>query len=253
MRFLMCSAVCLSAALIAAPSAVSAQAVAKPQAAAETQAIQYNPANWLFIETENGKNYVHKASGAICVDNFRDLKLAAIKDYAPDGSNSGCQYDKNAVAGLSRLTVYFYTAEGITGPAEYSAAKRTIAQIGEATALTVTERREEAQTCHRGVIEPLGKAILARMKKEGSEGEDANLGLGLAMYDYDIPEVNGRPAQLQTSMLSVFETGKWIVKTRVTIPKSEESYAQACNYGGLASVGLAGVITRQDAPAIADK
>lgn len=253
MRFLMCSAVCMSAALVAAPAEISARTLAKPPAAAEAPAAQYDPANWLYVETENGNNYIHKASGAICIDNFRDLKLVGIRDYAPDGTNSGCQYDKNTEAGLSRLTIYVYTDEGLTGPKAYKGARDAITQFNKSTPVTVTERKEEAKTCHRGVIEPLGKAILARMKEQGSEGEEANLGLGLAMYDYDIPEVNSRPAQQQTSMLTVYETGKWIVKTRVTIPKSDESYAQACNYGGIASVAQAGAITRKDAPAYADK
>ena len=87
------------------------------------------------------------------------------------------------------------------------------------------------------------------MKKEGTEGEDAQLGLGVAMYNYTIPASNGRPASAQTSMLSVYQTGKWVVKTRVTVPASETSYRDACNYGGIASVALARSITRQDAPA----
>lgn len=217
---------------------------------APSPSIKVNPANWLFINTKDGENYVHKASGAICVGNFRDLKLTAIRDYAPDGSNIGCQYDKAGEQGPSRLTVYVYTAEGLTGPKAYQGAKDAIAQLGQTTATTIIERKEEGQKCHQAVMRPLAQALLGRMKEEGAEGEEAQLGLGLALYDYDIPKINGRPAAAQTSMLSVYQTGKWIVKTRTTLPKSETSYGDACNYGGLASVALARVITRKDGPAL---
>ncbi|MEP4783490.1 MAG: hypothetical protein ABJX46_02080 [Erythrobacter sp.] len=246
------SAILLAATAMLAPAAANARTLAQPQTNSAAPAIKVDPANWLYIETENGSNYVHKSSGAICIEKFRDLKLATIRDYAPDGTNSACQYDKTTEAGLSRLTIYVYTAPGLTGPAAYQGAKDAITQFNQNTAVTVTQRKEEGQNCHKGVIQPLAEGILSRMKKEGSEGEDANLGLGIAMYDYDIPVVNGRPARQETSLLSVYQTGKWIVKTRVTLPKSETSYADACNYGGIASVGQARVITRQDAPAITD-
>ncbi len=222
----------------------------KPRIRSARSGISANPANWLPVSTDAGRNFVHIKSGAICPDIFRDLKLVRIDDHAPDGTNSSCQYQKVDESGFSRLTFYVYTAEGLTGPTAYSMAKNDITEVSKMTALTVTERKAEGQQCHRGVIKPLAEAILARMKKEGSEGQDANLGLGLAMYDYSIPARGDTPAKEQTSMLSVFQTGKWIVKTRVTLPKSEKSYEAACNYGGITSVAQARVITRQDGPAV---
>lgn len=270
MRFTCATAVMFSAAAaLLAPASVAAQSEAdkapseikkmpSPPSVTEVPAqqarrglsLQPDPSIWLPVTTDKGRNYVHAKSGAICADTFRDLTLTAITDYAPDGTNSGCQYDRVDEAGLSRLTLYIYTAEGLTGPIAYKGAKDAITQFHNSTPVTVTERTAEGQQCHRGVIKPLAEAILGRMQKDGGEAKDANLGLGLAMYDYSIPARAGKPAEEQTSMLSVFQTGKWIVKTRVTLPKSENSYEAACNYGGITSVAQARVITRKDGPAV---
>ncbi|MEO9462481.1 MAG: hypothetical protein ABJ242_07070 [Marinomonas sp.] len=253
MRFAFATAAILSAitaGITPAGTIASAEArtLARPALPAPPP-ITANPAMWLTVKSEIGQNYVHMASGAICSDQFRGLTLVAITDYAPDGTNSSCQYDMLGGKEFQRMTLYVYTAEGLTGPIAYKGAKQAIGQINETSAITVTERKEEGQQCHRGVIKPLAESILGRMKKEGSEGQEANLGLGLAMYDYSIPARGERPAQEQTSLLSVYQTGKWIVKTRVTMDKTENSYETACNYGGITSVAMARVITRGDAPA----
>lgn len=245
------SSLLIGAATLFSSTAAMAQSEEQTPVAPQKREIQYNPDNWLLAETKNGRNFVHKASGGICVDEFRDLELLQVIDYLPDGTNSSCAYGKLTDAGTSKLTIYVYTAEGLTGPIAYNNAKQSIRQIADNSGLTVSDRKEEGRACHEGVIKPLGEAILGRINEEGGEGEKASLGLGLAMYQFDIPEVDGRPAQLQTSMLSVYQTGKWVVKTRVTVPESETSYRDACNYGGIASVALARVITRQNGPAIA--
>ncbi len=244
---------------IAAFLAASAPALAQDGADGQTpedaisDLVEFDPANWQLVRSEAGNSYLHKASGAACFDSLHDLELTAIVDFAPDGTNSGCQYDKIEEQKLNRLTVYVYTAEGLTGSMAYNEAKNVIRNLGKNTAITVTERGEEGQKCHQAIVPPLSKAILDRMEKEGLEGEDSHLGLGLMMYDIAIPEIDGRPAVSQTSMLSVYQTGRWVVKSRVTVPKGETSFADACNYGGFASVGLANVINRQKGSAFPNR
>lgn len=234
MKFILAS----TTAILAATSISASAQETDPSKIFPPVSYKVNEEIWQTVETKGGLNYVHKPSGAICPDDFRDLTFSGIKDFQPTGNDSACEFEKKAEAGLSRMTLYIYQYKGLTGPVAYKTAKDSINQIGQVSNIKVTHQKGESQTCHKAIVPRLGAAILERQKKDKPDETESSVGWGVATYDF---ESEDRGAQ--TSLLSVYQTGDWIVKARVTIPSSETSYADACRYAGLASIGLASVIS----------
>ena len=201
---------------------------------------------WLLVTTDDGgANLLHKSSGAVCPDKFRDLKLVATKDYIKDGTNSSCQFDKKTEDGLTRMTLYFYTHPDLTGPAAYKGAKNAILKQGKITAVKITEKSEDAQQCFQSFVPNLATALLERNKKDNPGKKTSKLQLGVAMFNYDIPKTASGPARSEIALLSVYQTGKWIMKVRVNLPAGETSDVDACRYAAFANIGEAGMISRK--------
>ncbi|MEE9433371.1 MAG: hypothetical protein V3V15_03940 [Sphingorhabdus sp.] len=200
---------------------------------------------WNLIMTKDGANLVHKASGAVCPGNFRDLKLTGMKDYVKDGTNSSCQFEKNTKDGLTRMTLYFYTHPSLSSPAAFKSAKNAIFEKSKITAVKITEKREEGQKCFQSFVPNLATSILERNKKDNPGQKTDLLQLGVAMFNYDIPKTASGPAHSETSLLSVYQTGKWIVKARVNLPAGETSGVDACRYAAFANIGEASMISRK--------
>ena len=225
-------------AFAAAATQVSAQPVSIPQV---------DPVAFEVVNVTSNPVIEHKQSGAQCPINLGGLSLAAAANLRPgDGTNVGCQYDRTDENGVTRLSVYIYTFDGIDAVREYHGAKAGISQIAEATALTVTEQKEAGQTCFGTLIPQVGEQVIARNALDGLAQEDSPVSLGSAVYNFDVPEVNGNPARQETSLLSVYQAGDWVVKTRVTLPgQGADSAAAACNYAGLATLTQVPLISRK--------
>jgi len=210
-----------------------------------------DPAIWQVKTNEGGASLVHKPSGAVCPTKFRDLKLVAVKDYIKDGTNSACQFEKGAGANLTRLTLYVYTYKNASGVAEYRGAKNAIMEYSKNAAVTITEQKEEAKKCHQSFVPIVAGAILKRNKKDNPDQKDGRLQLGVAMYHYKftdtantVVQAAGTSGRAETSLLSVYKTGKWIVKARINLPAGETSRIDGCRYIAFANLDQARVIRR---------
>jgi hypothetical protein len=202
-----------------------------------------NDAIWDSVITQDEIKFVHRLSGAVCHAQRGDLVLAKTIDFAPDGSDSGCEYNKTDATGLSRMTLYFYTDPTLSGPQEYRSAKAAIVQNASISAVEVTEDKDEAQKCYQATVPTLAGAILEKRKADGAPSGDSQFAMGLALYDIKVPSINGRPAMGQSSLLSVYQTGDWIIKTRVTLPRDSKSYTEACRYSAFANLYMARTVS----------
>ncbi|WP_162789463.1 hypothetical protein [Altererythrobacter sp. ZODW24] len=189
----------------------------------------------------------HIQSGAQCPTLLGQMQLAVTSNLRPgDGTNVGCQYDKTDESGLTRVTMYIYTYPGINGAREYQGAKAQIMQRGDASALKVEELSAVGQVCFDALIPHVGKAAMARNTVDELEQETNPVSFGTATYNFDVPAGNGQPALKQTSLLSVYQAGKWVVKTRVTLPgQGKEVAFRACELSGIATVNQVPLISRK--------
>lgn len=228
---------------VATPLAAQDQINENPQKIAPPQndIVKLPPHNkdiWTIVPTDTGAAFYHKNSRAICDARLKDLKLVAIKDYLPDGTNSSCQYEKMTKDGLSRLTLYVYTDPRISGPSEYRGAKQAILDYNKHANLSVSEDDIETKNCFGAIVPKVAEAKLAKETKNSSEPVNQTLQMGVVMFNMDIAANGNRAAYSERTLLTVYQTGKWVVKTRVTVPAGETSSIDACRYAGLPNIAL---------------
>lgn len=202
--------------------------------------LKMNADHWTMVPRDDGKfGLVHKMSGAICLDTFRDLQLIEVSSFTEDGMDVACQYDKGSGLDLTRLTTYFFKRQGVDGATAYGQAFRQIQQISEMSELTAVHNKEHSQRCVSAVMPRLREAMFPDSTPEDEEVKAFKM--GVAVFDYSFTPEGAVQETKQTSLLSVFQSGEWIMKVRLTTPatENEDSYSQACNYSGLASIASA--------------
>ncbi|MXO89614.1 hypothetical protein [Pontixanthobacter aquaemixtae] len=207
----------LLGAAFALPAAASAQSASLPTP---------DPAAFEVTQTDGDRVVAHKQSGGICPMELGGLPLAKTHNLRPsDGTNVACQYDLQQEDGLSRVTGYIYTYRGAEAESEYQAAKGAIRQVSERSAIAITEKPEWGQTCNGAISLAL---VAAAVNDDPDQPHTVNQ--WATIYHYDIPAMNGDPARSETSLLSVYEAGDWMVKTRINIPgNSEDDAKKVCD------------------------
>jgi len=195
-----------------------------------------NPDIWSVVPNANGAALVHKKSGAVCDQSFRDLTLTRVIDYAADGTDSSCEYTKTGPEGRSVLTQYFYQRTGRTGAQEFVGGKQAILSFRNSSAMTVTETAEEGKKCFNAVAQKLGPALLAKARQTDPDAKMESMAMGIAMFNFAIPAVQQKPASDLRSLLTVYQIGDWFMKTRVSVPAGKSGGINACRYGGLSSI-----------------
>ncbi len=207
--------------------------------------LNVNSDHWTMLPNSDGTFAVfHNQSGAFCTDTFRELQLSDVTSYTEDGTDVSCSYQIGSGFDMTRLTTYIFQKPGLSGPMAFSQALGQIAQLAENSGLSAERNSEHSERCYNSVLPLLSDTISEQSGSDEAGNEAPEFNMGTAMFDYTFTPSGSDTQVQQTSLLTVYSFGGWIVKTRFTGPEmdQDQSYAKACNYSGLANIALATAI-----------